>query len=47
MFWKWLLNNEIVQGDIVGLMPKWKTEELADGTKVAVKYTIPVMFKLQ
>ncbi|WP_125040568.1 energy transducer TonB [Bacteroides faecalis] len=32
---------------VVGLMPKWKPAELADGTKVAVKYTIPVMFRLQ
>lgn len=32
---------------IVGLMPKWKPGELDDGTKVAVKYTIPIVFKQQ
>ncbi len=32
---------------IVGLMPKWKPGELDDGTKVAVRFTIPVMFRLQ
>lgn len=32
---------------IVNSMPKWKPGELADGTKVAVYYTIPVMFRLQ
>ena len=32
---------------IVNLMPKWKPGELKDGTKVAVRYTIPVMFRLQ
>ena len=32
---------------VVGLMPKWKTGELDDGTKVAVRFTIPVMFRLQ
>lgn len=32
---------------VVGLMPKWKPGELADGTKVAVRYTIPVIFRLQ
>ena len=32
---------------IVGLMPKWKPGELDDGTKVAVRFTIPVMFRQQ
>ena len=32
---------------VVGLMPKWKPGELDDGTKVAVRFTIPVMFRLQ
>ena len=32
---------------VVNSMPKWKPGELADGTKVAVYYTIPVMFRLQ
>lgn len=32
---------------VVNLMPKWKPGELADGTKVAVRYTVPVMFRLQ
>lgn len=32
---------------IVGLMPKWKPGELDDGTKVAVHFTIPVMFRQQ
>jgi len=32
---------------IVGLMPKWKPGELDDGTKVAVRFTIPVMFRPQ
>lgn len=32
---------------VINLMPKWKPGELADGTKVAVKFTVPVMFRLQ
>jgi tonB protein len=28
-------------------MPKWEPGELDDGTKVAVRFTIPVMFRLQ
>lgn len=32
---------------VVGLMPKWEPGELDDGTKVAVRFTIPVMFRLQ
>lgn len=40
-----LLDKEALR--VVGLMPRWKPGELADGTKVAVKYTIPVMFRLQ
>lgn len=40
-----LLDEEALR--VVGLMPKWKPGELADGTKVAVKYTIPVLFRLQ
>ena len=32
---------------VVGLMPKWKPGELDDGTKVAVRFTIPVMFRQQ
>lgn len=32
---------------VVSIMPKWKPGELADGSKVAVKYTFPVIFKLQ
>ena len=32
---------------VVGLMPKWKPGELDDETKVAVRFTIPVMFRLQ
>lgn len=32
---------------VVNSMPKWKPGELADGTKVAVYYTITVMFRLQ
>ena len=32
---------------VVGLMPKWKPGELEDGTKVAVYFTVPVMFRLQ
>lgn len=32
---------------VINQMPKWKPGELADGTKVAVKFTVPVMFRLQ
>lgn len=32
---------------IVGIMPKWKPGELKDGTKVNVRYTIPVRFRQQ
>lgn len=32
---------------VINLMPKWKPGELANGTKVAVKFTVPVMFRLQ
>ena len=32
---------------VVNAMPKWKPGELEDGTKAAVYYTIPVMFRLQ
>ncbi|WP_455613449.1 energy transducer TonB [Bacteroides congonensis] len=52
-----IINPRIVRGvdpyldkealRVVNLMPKWKPGELEDGTKVAVYYTIPVMFRLQ
>ena len=52
-----IINPKIVRGvdpyldkealRVVNLMPKWKPGELGDGTKVAVYYTIPVMFRLQ
>lgn len=52
-----IINPKIVRGvdpyldkealRVVNLMPKWKPGELEDGTKVAVYYTIPVMFRLQ
>ena len=32
---------------IINQMPKWKPGELEDGTKVAVYFTVPVMFRLQ
>ena len=32
---------------VINQMPKWKPGELDDGTKVAVRFTIPVMFRLQ
>ena len=32
---------------VIMSMPKWKPGELDDGTKVAVRFTIPVMFRLQ
>lgn len=30
---------------VINLMPKWKPGELEDGTKVAVRFTVPVMFR--
>lgn len=52
-----IINPRIVRGvdpyldkealRVVNLMPKWKPGKLEDGTKVAVYYTIPVMFRLQ
>lgn len=38
------LDNEALR--VVNLMPKWKPGELKDGTKVAVRFTIPVVFRL-
>lgn len=38
------LDNEALR--VVNLMPKWKPGELKDGTKVAVRFTIPVAFRL-
>ena len=32
---------------IINQMPKWKPGELEDGTKVAVYFTVPVMFRAQ
>lgn len=32
---------------VINLMPKWKPGELEDGTKVAVRFTVPAMFRLQ
>ena len=32
---------------VINQMPKWKPGELEDGTKVAVYFTVPVMFRLQ
>ena len=32
---------------VIMSMPKWKPGELEDGTKVAVYFTVPVMFRLQ
>lgn len=32
---------------VINQMPKWKPGELDDGTKVAVYFTVPVMFRLQ
>ena len=32
---------------VINQMPKWKPGELEDGTKVAVYFTVPVMFRAQ
>ena len=32
---------------IINQMPKWKPGELEDSTKVAVYFTVPVMFRAQ
>ena len=32
---------------IINQKPKWKPGELEDGTKVAVYFTVPVMFRAQ
>jgi len=39
------LDKEAIR--VVNEMPKWKPGELEDGTKVAVYYTVPIMFRLQ
>ena len=40
-----LLDEEALR--VVKSMPKWKPGELEDGTKVAVYFTVPVMFRAQ
>lgn len=38
-----MLDKEALR--VIKLSPKWKPGELEDGTKVAVYYTVPVLFK--
>lgn len=40
-----MLDKEALR--VIKLSPKWKPGELEDGTKVAVYYTVPVLFRPQ